>query len=86
MPRWECRYSPSEMMYLEVTATDDVRAYLDHNPGGADVWSFDRVLRGEADGFIRSLFGESALAGVKAEVTARVEDRVRGAERPPQPS
>jgi hypothetical protein len=69
--RWECRYSSCEMLYLEV-GSEYVRCYLDHSPAGADLWTFAEVLAGEHDGYVRDLFGEAALAELKATVRQRV--------------
>ena len=68
--RWECRYSSSEMMYLEV-GTDDVRCYLHHSPSKADRWTFVDVLSGRHDAEARNLFGDAAAERLKAEVRRR---------------
>jgi hypothetical protein len=68
--RWECRYSSCEMMYLEVTGRE-VRCYLDHSPKSADVFTFDEVLAGNADGLVNSLFGSKALEELKGAVRGR---------------
>ena len=68
--RWECRYSSSEMLYLEVGA-NEVRCYLDHSPGKPELWTFAEVLAGERDAEVRNLFGEAALEELKAAVRLR---------------
>lgn len=68
--RWECRYSSSEMLYLEVTATD-VRCYLHHSPETASVWSFADVVAGAADREL-DLFTSVEIAAVKAEAAKRL--------------
>jgi hypothetical protein len=68
--RWSCRYSPSEMMYLEV-GDADVLCYLHHSPGRADRWSFEEVLAGRHDAAVRNLFGDAAVEALKAEVRRR---------------
>lgn len=68
--QWECRYSSSEMLYLEV-GSDNVRCYLHHSPGHADLWSFADVLAGKYDGEVQNLFGEAVVAELKAEVLRR---------------
>ena len=70
--RWECRYSSSEMLFLEV-GTDAVRCYLDHSPGNAEWWTFAEVLDGDHDAYVRNLFGEAAVDQLKAAVRLRVE-------------
>jgi hypothetical protein len=62
--RWEERYSPSEMIYVEVTSSG-VRIWLNSNP--ADVWSFREVLDGAIDGEIGGVFGSEVLEEIKAE-------------------
>jgi hypothetical protein len=68
--RWECRYSPSEMLYLEVGPAE-VRCYLDHSPHKADRWTFEDGLAGRHDAEVTNLFGEPAVEGLKAEVRKR---------------
>lgn len=65
--RWSVRYSPSEMMYLEVIA-GEVRLWLDHSPGRADRYTFDDVLGGAIDADVTNLFGKSVLEELKATV------------------
>ena len=69
--RWECRYSSSEMMYLELTPTG-VHLYLDHSPTRGDRYTFDEVLAGALDGEVRNLFGAGALDELKSAVRERV--------------
>jgi hypothetical protein len=69
--QWECRYSSSEMLYLEV-GSSYVRCYLHHSPGTADLWTFADVLAGKYDAEVRNLFGEEVVAELKAEVQRRV--------------
>ena len=68
--RWECRYSPCEMMYLEVKA-HDVVLYLHHSPHRGDQYSFEQVLEGAMDAEVRSLFGDQTLTELKAELKRR---------------
>ena len=68
--RWSCRYSPSEVMYLEV-GDAGVRCYLHHGPRHADRRTFAAVLAGRCDAEVRNLFGEAAAEGLKAEVRRR---------------
>ena len=70
--RWECRYSSSEMMYLEVTEAE-VRCFLDHSPDSASRWTFDEVLAGalERDAEVRILFSDQVLGELKAAVRER---------------
>lgn len=65
--KWECRYSSSEMMYLEIDGKH-VKTYLDHSPANAELTSFDDVLAGKMDAEVRNLFGEQALAELKETV------------------
>ena len=69
--RWACRYSPSEMMYLEV-ADGEVRLYLDHSPGTGDRYSFDDVLAGKLDAEMTNLFGPDVPHEVKTAVRERI--------------
>lgn len=68
--RWECRYSSCEMLYIEV-ASLEVKCYLDHSEDRAEWWSFEEVLAGEWDGYVKNLFGEAALEEIKKEVRMR---------------
>jgi hypothetical protein len=67
--RWQCRYSSSEMLYMELRGRDVV-TYLDHSPQRPDRWSFDEVLSGKHDAEIAQLFGAQAPADVKAAIGA----------------
>ena len=69
-PRWECRYSPSEMLYLELRG-GEVVTYLDHSPHRPDRYSFDDVLAGRQDAMIAQLFGAAAVGEVKAAIVAQ---------------
>lgn len=69
--RWECRYSSSEMMYLELTETG-VRSYLDHSPQHAEHTGFAEILAGKLDGEVTNLFGADALEQLKAEARSRI--------------
>ena len=72
--RWECRYSSCEMLYLDVQA-DHVRCFLDHSENKADHWTFAEVLAGDHDAYIQNLFGDTALAQLKAELRLRSQAR-----------
>jgi hypothetical protein len=65
--RWECRYSPSEMLYLDLTPTD-VRQFLHHSPHHPEITSFEDVLAGKIDADVRNLFGVQTLEELKAAV------------------
>jgi hypothetical protein len=67
--RWECRYSSCEMMYLEIVGRE-VRCYLDHSPKNADVFTFDEVLVGKADGVVANIFRAGTIDELKAAVRA----------------
>ncbi|QOI99402.1 MAG: hypothetical protein HRU70_02420 [Phycisphaeraceae bacterium] len=67
--RWETRYSPSEMMYLEV-ADGEVRLWLHHAPEGAERHTFESVLGGSLDGEVGNVFGRDVLEELKAAVRA----------------
>src|SRR5688500_15714625 len=69
--RWECRYSSSEMMYLDI-AGSEVRMWLHHSPKSADRYSFDDVLSGKLDAEVRNLFGADAVDELRAAVAERV--------------
>lgn len=69
--RWSCRYSSSEMLYLELTPTG-VRSYLDHSPGSAEHTDFADILAGKLDGEVTNLFGADTLAQLKAAAKARI--------------
>jgi len=71
MMRWECRHSSSEMLYLEVTATD-VRCYLDHSPASASVWTFEQIVAGEADRELFNFYSAAEIAEMKAEARRRI--------------
>lgn len=68
--RWECRYSSSEMLYLEV-GPSCVRSWLDHSEHNAEKWTFENVLAGRHDAEVRALFGDSTVEELKAEVRLR---------------
>jgi hypothetical protein len=65
--RWECRYSSSEMLYMELRGRE-VISYLHHSPQRPDRYSFDDVLAGKHDAEISQLFGADAPAEVKAAI------------------
>lgn len=70
--KWSERYSPSEMMILEIVGDDEVRCYLHHSPGSADVWTFDEVLAGA----VRRAEAGAVFGGdVMAELEAAVRER-----------
>ena len=58
------------MMYLEIVGSE-VRMWLDHSPNKADRYSFDDVRAGKLDAEVRNLFGEDAVAELKAAVASR---------------
>ena len=68
--RWECRYSSSEMLYLELRG-QHVITYLHHSPSSADRYSFDEVLAGKQDAMISQLVGAAAVGEVKAAIVAQ---------------
>ena len=68
--RWECRYSSSEMLYLELRG-DHVITYLHHSPNNPDRHSFADVLAGKEDAMISQLFGAAAVDEVKAAIRAQ---------------
>ena len=72
--RWDCRYSSCEMMYLDVT-DKEVRCYLDHSPKTADVFTFDEVLAGKADGMVGSIFSGNVLEELKEAVRKKSQRR-----------
>lgn len=65
--RWECRYSSSEMLYLEVTPTD-VRRFLDRAEHQAVHTTFESVLAGTLDSEVRKLFGATVIDELKTAV------------------
>ncbi|MBC8134657.1 MAG: hypothetical protein H8F28_02065 [Fibrella sp.] len=62
--KWETRYSSSEMMYVEVTATG-VLSYLNSDRERATRYSFAQVLEGAADNEVGNVFGRDILAELK---------------------
>jgi hypothetical protein len=73
--RWECRYSSSEMMYMELLG-QEVKLWLHHSPGSADRYSLSDVLDGKLDAEVRNLFGEQAVAELQAAVRDRVDNPI----------
>lgn len=71
-PRWECRYSSSEMMYLEIQK-HEVVLYLDHSPSKADRYTFDEVLNGALDREVGAVFGITTLNELKTELKNRTD-------------
>jgi hypothetical protein len=69
--RWECRYSSSEMMYMEIVG-HEVRMWLHHSPQSADRYSLEDVLAGKLDAEVRNLFGLEAVDELRAAVSERV--------------
>ena len=69
-PHWECRYSSSEMLYMELRG-EEVITYLHHAPHNPDRYSFDDVLAGKQDAMISQLFGAAAVDEVKAAIVAQ---------------
>jgi hypothetical protein len=67
--RWECRYSSSEMLYLELRG-QQVITYL-NSPKDLERYSFDDVLAGKQDAMISQFFGAGAPAQVKAAIVAQ---------------
>ena len=68
--RWECRYSSSEMLYLELRG-EYVITYLHHAPNNADRYTLADVLAGKQDSMIAQLFGAAAVEEVKAAIVAQ---------------
>jgi hypothetical protein len=68
--RWECRYSSSEMLYLELRG-DHVITYLHHSPNNPDRFPFADILAGTEDAMISQLFGAAAVDQVKAAIHAQ---------------
>jgi hypothetical protein len=68
--RWECRYSSSEMLYLELRG-DEVITYLHHSSHDAERFAFADVLAGTQDAMIAQFFGVAAVAAVKAAIVAQ---------------
>jgi hypothetical protein len=66
-PRWECRYSSCEMLYLELR-DDHIVTFLDHAPNNVERFPFTEVLAGQHDAMINMLFGENALPQIKAAI------------------
>jgi hypothetical protein len=58
------------MMYLDVL-DHEVRCYLDHSPKQADVFTFDEVLSGKADGMVNGIFGDKVLEELKEAVRGK---------------
>jgi hypothetical protein len=69
--RWECRYSSSEMYYVEITDTE-VRCYLHHSPDRATRVTFEQFLNGDMNYEVNSLFSSDEIAAMKAAVQARI--------------
>jgi hypothetical protein len=69
--RWSTRWSPAEMMYLEVR-DNEVVMYLDHSPQRPDRFTFEQVLSGEAEKWYRNEFGENVAREVAAAVRKRM--------------
>jgi len=68
--RWECRYSSSEMLYLELRG-DHVITYLHHSANNPDRFPFADILAGKEDAMISQLFGRAAVDEVKAAIRAQ---------------
>ncbi len=71
MNRWECRYSSSEMMSIQVDP-NTVRRWLCHSPDQADHWSFADVLAGVHDAEVRAIFGDDVVESLKSAVRERM--------------
>ena len=69
--KWETRWSPAEMMYLEVT-DKDVIMYLDHAPTRPDRFTFEQVLSGESDRYYWNEFGEAVVKELQEAVRKRL--------------
>ena len=69
--QWATRWSPAEMMYLEVRE-DEVVMFLDHAPTRPDRFTFQQVLSGEAERWYLNEFGKEVAAKVKAAVERRI--------------
>lgn len=72
MTRWETRYSPSEMAYLEIVG-DKVISYLNTPSNLEGRWSFDDVLAGKADFSLNIPFGPEVVSELKAELRRRIQ-------------
>src|SRR5215217_2833108 len=68
--RWECRYSSSEMLYMELRGQREVVTFLHHSPNSLERYAADDVLAGNEDAMISQLFGKDAVAEVKAAILA----------------
>ena len=65
--RWECRYSSSEMLYLELR-DEHLVTFLDHSPTSVERFPFTEVLAGRHDAMINTLFGQNARPQIKAAI------------------
>ena len=65
--RWECRYSSSEMLYLELR-DNHIVTFLHHSPNSVERFPFTEVLAGKHDAMINTLFGQNALPQIKAAI------------------
>lgn len=73
--RWATRYSSAEMAYVEIVGDDEVIWYINSPQRPEGRWTFDEVLRGEADRFIYIPFEQSVLEELKTELRRRVAER-----------
>lgn len=70
--RWSCRYSSSEMMYIDLAPDGSgVHVYLDHSPSRGDRFSAADVLEGALDGEVRAVFGDNVVREVIAAMQVR---------------
>ena len=73
-PKWSTRWSPAEMMYLEVRDNELVM-YLDHSPDRPSRFSFAQVVSGEAERWYVNEFGDAVAREVRAAVEQRMANR-----------
>lgn len=70
--QWGIRYSPSEMLFLEV-AQEEVRIYLnDFKERDDERYSFEDALAGELDKEVGNQFGQEVVEQLKQAVREQV--------------
>jgi hypothetical protein len=72
---WETRYSSAEMAYVEIIGDDEVIYYINYPGHPEGRWTYEEVLRGDADRSIYIPFEQSVLDELKTELRRRIAER-----------
>lgn len=71
--RWSCRYSSSEMFYVDLDG-DTFRAYLHHSPDSASEFSLQEFADGAMGDEIKAIFPDEDREAMQAAARERLAE------------